>query len=153
MAWLWLSRDHLCFVQHQANIRAVKKAVVGLLEPRGMDAGEPTEARSGTAAPWTRYRPAGGVNRRTRRGKRWDAIRAGYVERMTRTPTPDDEDLLDSLADLRLDQERLRHRLTSGLSIGRRTMVELVTEIRRLRLALGLGTEAELTLGQLLGVD
>jgi hypothetical protein len=112
-----------------------------------------TEARSGTAAPWTRYRPAGGVNRRTRRGKRWDAIRAGYVERMTRTPTPDDEDLLDSLADLRLDQERLRHRLTSGLSIGRRTMVELVTEIRRLRLALGLGTEAELTLGQLLGVD
>jgi hypothetical protein len=115
-----------------------------------MEAGEPMEARNGSAATWTRYRPAGGVNLRTRPGKRWAAIRAGYVERMPRTPTPDDDDLLDCLADLRLEQEALRHRRTSGRRVGARTAVELVTEIRRLRLALGLGSEAEMTLEQMM---
>jgi hypothetical protein len=98
---------------------------------------------------WSRRRTRG-VDKRTRAYRRWAALRAGYEAQLRRAPTPDDDDLLDALADLSLEQEVLRARRTGGYPVGPRTAVELLTEKRRLRLALGIGSEAELTLEQML---
>jgi hypothetical protein len=114
-----------------------------------MEAVEPLEVRT-DATPWTRYRRRG-VDRRTRAARRWAAIRAGYVERLNREPTADDDDLLDLLSDLMLEIEVHRARRTDGRRVGARTAVELVTEARRIRMALGIGSEAEMSLAELMG--
>jgi hypothetical protein len=93
------------------------------------------------------------VDRRTRAYKRWAARRAGFVGELGREPTVGEEELLDALTDLAIERDVMRAQRQAGRPIGRRTMIELVTETRRLRTTLGLGGEAELTLEQLLGVD
>jgi hypothetical protein len=99
---------------------------------------------------WSRRRKRG-VDRRTRAARRWEALRAGYEAQMGCEPMADEDDLLDSLADLALEREVLRARRTGGYPVGPRTALEIVTEMRRLRLALGLGREAEqLTLEQMM---
>jgi ribosomal protein L29 len=77
-------------------------------------------------------------------------LRAREAAKMSRTPSDADNDKLDDLADLKLEQEALRYQRSTGRSVGRRTMVELVHEIRSIRRELGIGSEADLSLDELM---
>jgi hypothetical protein len=109
------------------------------------------EPRRTDATPWTRYRRRG-VDRRTRGAKRWEALRAGYAERLGREPAPDEAELLDALADVALEREILRARRTAGERVDPATVTGLASEWRRLRVTLGLGDRTP-SIDELFGRD
>jgi hypothetical protein len=102
------------------------------------------------AAPWTRRR-ARGVDRRTRAARRWAALRANYAASLGREARPDEQELLDACADVALQREILRARLTAGERIDPAVVTGLASEGRRLRRALGLEGPGEASLEELLG--